>query len=169
MKTKLFLITLLALMTSCSSLQTFMVKGEPGTRIYTPDGQYVAEIDYGGTAELTFDRKQKYAPMYCSFLLSKAPKSDILVPFGIDYTYHDHSIGKQLTGWGIMLASLGTGLGIAIGCADNLALSLGLGIPIAIGGEVAGILIGCFNIDDEVEDSFDVNKMQTTNNDIILK
>lgn len=166
---KTFFILFLALcLMSCSSLQTFSIYGDPGTKIYTHDGKYLAQIDYSGKTDVTFDRKGVYGPMYSSLLQAQVPNSNILVPFGLDYKYHDHSIAKQWAFWGTMVGGLGLVFGsIPLFVNDAIA---GGAVCAGIGGVayLTGLLSAIFSIDDDVKNSFDINKEQQTNNDIIL-
>lgn len=90
-------ITLLT--TSCNT-QKIIVNGEPGTVITTVDGQTtLAVIDQSGTAEIKMKRKEYYIP----FLQAKAPNSNELIPFALDYENHNRTTPNWIIGFAILV------------------------------------------------------------------
>lgn len=66
------------LVTSCSPYRKVIVKGTPGTVIYKEDGRtQVGEIDSSGATGMKLSA-------YNSYYLSKAPDSNLKVPFAVD-------------------------------------------------------------------------------------
>ncbi len=76
-----------ALFVSCVSVQKISVKGTEGTKIYNPESKYLGTIDADGSMDIELPGGEYYP-----FLLSKAPGSNLIVPFALDY------IEKNYTG-----------------------------------------------------------------------
>lgn len=71
-------IATLFLVTSCSPYRKVIVKGAPGTVIYRDNGQtQVGTIDSSGATKMKLSA-------YNSCYLSKAPQSNLMVPFAVD-------------------------------------------------------------------------------------
>ena len=75
------LISVFIVLSSCSVTQEIRVEGRPGTSIYDSNGKMLSTIDYSGSTIITIDRANEYH----YFLQAKAPDSNILVPFALDY------------------------------------------------------------------------------------
>lgn len=161
----IFLVTL----SSCSSSQTFIVQGVPGTIIANPQNQQVAVIDNSGKASIKMKRKYGYT----HFLQAQAPGSNILVPFALDYKNHSRATSRDLEAYGgywIM------GMG-AIGCLTAGAMALGGDFAAAgggafLGGGLGAMLIGGLigadgSSKDGIDYDYDYQKVQVTNSDII--
>lgn len=73
----ILLAALTLLVSSCSHFKNVIVHGTPGTDVYTPDKSWKGKIGPDGTAKL------KLTSEYC-YYLSKAPNSDLYIPFAID-------------------------------------------------------------------------------------
>lgn len=82
MKTFLKIIILLPvlIMTSCAGWIKIQVSGEPGTIIKDEYGFIQGTVGSTGTTEIKVRRDD-----YRFFMLSRAPGSDIDVPFAVDY------------------------------------------------------------------------------------
>lgn len=86
------LISVFIVLSSCSVTQEIRVEGKPGTSIYDSNGKMLSTIDYSGATIVTIDR----ADDYHYFLQAKAPDSNILVPFAVDYTNHSRVDQKTI-------------------------------------------------------------------------
>lgn len=160
----IFVVTL----SSCSSSQTFMVQGIPGTIIANPQNQQVAVIDNSGKASIKMKRKQGYT----HYLQAQAPGSNILVPFALDYKNHSRATGRDLEVFGgYWIMGMGAIAGLAAG-----AMALGgdfadAGGGAFLGGGLGALLIGGIMAADGSKDSvdydYDYQKVQVTNGDII--
>ncbi len=132
------LISVLIVLSSCSVTQEIRVEGRPGTSIYDSNGKMLSTIDYSGSTIITIDRANEYH----YFLQAKAPDSNILVPFALDYTNNNRSLDSDRLGW------------------------ISLCMP-----PLAGVLIygwwGCFKEGYGHDDDFDYLRFQKTNNDLV--
>ena len=88
-----FVIAASLMMASCKT-QKFHVSGEPGTIITALDGSTLTVIDQSGTAEIKMDRRDGYD----AFLQAKAPGSEKLVPFALDYKNHNRTTPNYILG-----------------------------------------------------------------------
>ncbi len=115
-------IMVVALLTSCSTTEKFLVSGIPNTKIYTPEYTHVGTIGSDGTEkiELTSDH-------YYAFLLSKDAASDTYIPFALDYKYKSRA--------GAQFLSI---MGLSTMMAGSVAMLTGL-IPLAAGDEEIGM------------------------------
>ena len=153
----LFFIATLVSFSSCNSTQRLTVHGTPGTVVASPDGQK-AIIDQNGKATLTMDRT---ADNYPHFLLSKAPNSNVWVPFALDYK--DHKRGFTAASAIFMYTlSMGGSLTLAAMAISGVEGAAIL-IPsiAAIGGLAVGVPLA-FKVNYTVDYS-----TQSTNNDLI--
>ena len=137
MKKHLFILVLIMIVfSSCSTTEKFQVAGTPSTEIYTPSYQKVGTIGADGKAniELTSDA-------YYAYLLSKAPGTEIYIPFALDYDKKNR-VGLQfLEGAGATIAFPGTILALT-GAVFALTGDTDTGGPLAgIGG--AATVVGC--------------------------
>ena len=100
-------IMVVALLTSCSTTEKFIVSGIPNTKIYTPTYEHVGTVGSDGTTQIELTSNHYYA-----FLLSKDAESDAYIPFALDYKYKNRA-GTQFLKW--------TGIGIgAVGLYSEL-------------------------------------------------
>lgn len=97
------LFVIILLLTSCNT-QKFYVKGIPGTIITTLDNEQLGVIDQSGSAEIKLDRKTGYQ----AFLQAKAPNSNMLVPFALDYKNKNRSSTNFGVGFVIFMPPLTT-------------------------------------------------------------
>lgn len=171
-KTSFIIIAILGLMTmflsSCSSSQTFIVQGVPGTVITNPQNQQIAVLDNSGQTKI----KMKRSHGYYHYLQAQAPGSGILVPFALDYRNHSRAAGRDLqtaVGYSIL------GVGVACGAgAAAMALGgdfeesggtfLGAGLGALL---VGGIVTGNAACKDGIDYDYDYKKIQATNSDIV--
>ena len=150
---------------SCSSIQTFTVRGVPGTVISKNDME-IAVIDQTGQAQIKTNRESGYQHFY----LAKAPNSNIQVPFALDYENHDRStvlnLGKGigLIGFGAECAGL---IMVVASLKSNDKSMLGIGGVVFGGGFLLSLpaLIHAFP-KKELDYNYDYLQ-QTTNNDLI--
>ena len=108
-----FFVLFCSVLFSCSTTQTINVCGEPNSDIYSPEMVRLGTIDNSGNAKITLSSDGYYA-----YLLSKAPTSDKLIPFAIDYK------NKNYTGT-YLLRNVGMGISFA-GCFSMFTGSLAL-------------------------------------------
>lgn len=163
--------TFMVTLTSCSSSQTFMVQGVPGTIIANPQNQQVAVIDNSGKAQIKTKRKEGYY----HYLQAQAPGSNILVPFALDYKNHSRATGRgvEVLGGSFLLSA-----GI-FGCVYAGIVALAgdfaeVGGGIATGAGLGGLLVGGIIMADGtskdnvgINHDYDYQKVQVTNSDII--
>lgn len=164
------LVTLLSTtLTSCSSSQSFIVQGVPGTMITNPQNQQIAIIDNSGQAKIKMKRKQGYT----HYLQTLTPGSNILVPFALDYKDHSRATGRDLETWaGGFIMGLGTVCGLTAGLmalgGDFSEAGGGAFLGAGLGGLlVGGIIMGDGMSKDGIDYDYDYKKIQTTNADII--
>ena len=50
-----FVLAMVVLMASCNSMVNLTVSGTPGTKIYTPEKEFVGTIDNSGKAKVRFE------------------------------------------------------------------------------------------------------------------
>lgn len=78
MKTFYFILcSLILLLGGCSHSKQVIVRGTPGTSIYTPNKEKLGFIGFDGTAKLKLHTGNCY-------YLSKSPQSDLYIPFAVD-------------------------------------------------------------------------------------
>lgn len=79
-------ISLILLITSCSTTEKFSVVAPTGTKIYTPNNKYTPKgISYGNKIKIEIP-----SDMYCGFILAKTSDSDLEIPIGVDYMTKRH-------------------------------------------------------------------------------
>lgn len=154
-------------LSSCGTTQTFTVHGIPGTVISKPNGQ-TTMIDQSGIAQFTTDRKEEG---YAHFYLSKAPNSNIWVPFALDYKDHNRNATTNLC-TGIASFGLGLeGLGAIVLLAGGIGGASGAitsGLIIAGAGFLVGLPAALYIMPREDQLKFNYDYLdQTTNNDLI--
>lgn len=132
------LISVFIVLSSCSVTQEIRVEGRPGTSIYDSNGKMLSTIDYSGSTIITIDRANEYH----YFLQAKAPDSNILVPFALDYTNNNRQSGRTMF--------------LLSGILPPLAGYVIWGIPACIACNAYG--------DDN---DFDYLRFQKTNNDLV--
>lgn len=157
---------LLPLLSSCSTTQTFTVRGVPGT-VISKDNMQIAVIDQTGQAQIKTDRESGYQQFY----LAKAPNSNLQVPFALDYVNHsrENSIyASRFTGGYFTTAGC---LSIIIGAAiskDKHSEKTGLNIILlGVGVGLASIPFYSSYSKDPIDYNYDYLQLQTTNNDLI--
>lgn len=117
----LFLILIFSVtLISCSRTQSFIVKGNPGTTIYTPEMDRKWTVQNDGNCKITIERE------YYPYLLSKNSNSELLVPFALDYKKENFIGNRIASGTGMLLFVSGLGTS-----------AIGLGGYILSGGETA--------------------------------
>lgn len=156
-------------LSSCSSKQTLIVQGQPGTVISSPQQQQLAIIDYDGKAKVTLKRSEGYTP----FLLSQAPGSNLLVPFAVDYKNRSTAIAKGAMWVGTTVALIGAVVGIsgAAMTSGKSKSSKDTGTSVALAGlgvmaAGTGVMLGCLPAVSAPQD-FKYLTDQQTNNDLL--
>ena len=165
-----FFVLFCSVLFSCSTTQTINVCGEPNSDIYSPEMVRLGTIDNSGNAKITLSSDGYYA-----YLLSKAPTSDKLIPFAIDYKNKNYT-GTYLlrnVGMGISFAgcfSMFTGSLALLGGAEDIAATFfGIGGISALTGMAIGMPADFRSQQTQYEHKFKYLPVQTTNNDIAFK
>lgn len=123
-------VMLVALLSSCTTSQTFKVEAPIGTSIYTPSYKLLATANAPVT-EVTLPSKDYYA-----FLLANSPGSNDYVPFALNYKHKSYAGTKLVSGAGALVTVAGIGLYIA---GDKIAEGLSF---VGIGATATGIALG---------------------------
>lgn len=155
---------LITTLSSCSTTQTFTVRGVPGT-VISKDNMQIAVIDPSGQAQIMTNRINGYEPFY----LAKAPNSNLQVPFALDYKNHNRNAGENVA-MGIAFPAEFVGLLMCIvgGATGNTSLLLAGLVPVSLSVALAiGYLSRGAAAKDEMNFQYDYLKIQTTNNDLI--
>lgn len=130
------LISVFIVLSSCSVTQEIRVEGRPGTSIYDSNGKMLSTIDYSGSTIITIDRQNEYQ----YFLQAKAPDSNILVPFALDYADNSRN--------------------------DNIPI-IAFCLPPVVGYLTWGVIFHSHILAYGVDNDFDYLRFQKTNNDLI--
>ena len=146
------------LLSSCTTSQTFIVQGTPGTVIADHQNRQLAVVDQTGQAQVTIKRDG-----YMHYLQSKAPGSSVFVPFGLDYTDKNYS---SRFAWGVGLVVTGSVFALEGGLLLALTEEVGAGLIVAAGGVAVGGL-SFLTLPWLIDGDYDYNKIQKTNNDLI--
>ena len=147
------------LLSSCTTSQTFIVQGTPGTVIADHQNRQLAVVDQTGQAQVTIKRDG-----YMHYLQSKAPGSSVFVPFGLDYTDKNYS---SRFAWGVGLVVAGSVLALeggilAAAVPDEVEVGLiCAGVGVGVGG------LSFLTLPWLIDGDYDYNKIQKTNNDLI--
>lgn len=181
MKTNyLFIVLLLCLATSCKHMQTCVITGQPGTRIFDLNGEYVTEIEANGKAKMNIGTSKGALP-YHTIYQAQAPGSNQLVPFGIDYTFNHF---KRQNGSGATMSVLGPAAlvsgavvwGVYMSRSNKYsknksgnesAIGLGVGMPLFMIGTFTtafSFMPFCYR---DVPHSIDANEKLRTNEDLV--
>lgn len=152
---------------SCKIPQKIQIMGEPGTEIYSPTMQRLGVIDNTGKAKIKLSRDG-----YFAYLMSHNTASNMLVPFALDYKYHNY-IGTRIQAFGgLGLAMFGS---ILIGTAaiaedagdDDVTMPLiGIGAAAAGLGVAVGLPAEFRRQQTQYEHDFKYLSYQQTNQDI---
>lgn len=160
-------IMVVALLTSCSTTEKFLVSGTPNTKIYTPEYTHVGTIGSDGTAKIELTSNHYYA-----FLLSKDATSDTYIPFALDYKYNSHAGASFLKyiGMGTAFAGLipmlsGT-IALAAGDDDIGDTMLGIGSIATLTGVAIGMPADSRSQQTSYEYQFQYLNNQSTNSDL---
>ena len=97
----IFLFLLLFGIQSCSTTQTILIKGNPGTAIYTPDFNHEWVIGDDGSCMVTLN-----SDTYYPFMLSNVMDSQQYIPFALDYNYESYAGTRFAEGSGMVLSFL---------------------------------------------------------------
>lgn len=158
-----FILTL----SSCASSSQFVINGNPGEQIYTPEGKQLGTVPNSGQLELKMES-------YDAFLLSRNPQTGQVVPFGLDYKFKSGRTKHTVTKigctlfWGGVSASMLGGLGILlVGESSTMSMIAGAGL-IGMGSSVFLMMpsLGRNSMD---EYQFEFLKQQRTNSDLIIQ
>ncbi len=155
---KVLFVILIFVFTSCSTKQSIIVSGIPGTVIQTQNHDDIAIIDDSGHATITID---KYPYHVNLFLLAKAPNSDVAVPFALDYKDINRDNSTLLLCGALALIATSPIFMLSGSTAGGIVGGLEL---------IAGVVCGMHAVMIETigHDDFDYIKNQTTNNDLII-
>lgn len=166
------LVAIATLMTSCGAAYTTLtVSGTPGTVIKNAgDGKVLGTIDESRTLQVNLDRDNYYA-----YLLSKAPYSDLYVPFALEYDeetgrYYGSIFGKY-AGMGISIAGLTTEFsGLIMMCAGLLdigGIMVGAGAGVGLAGVGLGWPMDIYNSKSDVNHCYQY--LQSSTNDDMFR
>ena len=156
----LIIILISSFLLSCGGPQKFLVKGEPGVEIYSPEMKRLGKIGSNGSVKIEIPSDDYYA-----FLLSKSQDSDTFVPFGLDYKTKYSFMGFPSILTGALLLVGGAGATLAGVLVENvLLLLLGPLVGMSTGGSLLGITLTVCNTLN-YDYSFEYLPMQTTNQD----
>ena len=157
-------VMLVFVVSSCTTTQKFMVEGTPGTKIYTPFGTCVGTIQNSGKTKIELPSDGYYA-----YMLSKDEKSDLFIPFALDYKKCSRigvkavgHLGFWLLGYGFV-ATLAGGYDMAFESGSGATLGTGLA-AMAIGGSMLGTSMNRLK-QTSYNYQFKYLEKQSTNND----
>ncbi len=153
--------------------QQFVVKGAPGTEIYSPSGELKTVIDDSGEGQVKLSRNKEVRRNegdYSCFYTAKAPGSNIQVPFALDYK--DNKSRDLIWPAFLGLATYGLTGGL-LGLIMNVAGEEAAGTTTYLIG--TGLLGSSFvtswattgTLINGPQELYDYQKEQTTNNDLI--
>ena len=160
-------IMVVALLTSCSTTEKFLVSGTPNTKIYTPEYTHVGTIGSDGTAKIKLTSNHYYA-----FLLSKDSKSNTYIPFALDYKYKSRAgasflknigMGTTMLGATTMLIGL---ISLAAGEEEIATGFLGVGGAATLAGIPIGMPADFRSQQTSYEYQFQYLNKQNTNSDL---
>ncbi|MBQ8190831.1 MAG: hypothetical protein IJZ45_03600 [Bacteroidaceae bacterium] len=127
-------IMVVALLTSCSTTEKFLVSGTPNTKIYTPAYEHVGTVGSDGTAQIELTSDYYYA-----YLLSKDADSDAYIPFALDYKYKSRA-GAQFLKWtGISITATGLYVELMGAIMYGAGLEEDVTMPMVAGGAVGAL------------------------------
>lgn len=155
---------MIAALSSCSTTQTFVVHGTPGT-VISKNNVQMAVVDQSGQAQITLNRKDGYQ----HFMLAQVPGSNLKVPFALDYLNKNRNATSNLCK-GIASIGLGTevlGLICLLASGGKSSLMLTGGLIVGAGALIA--LPSALYIDshkNQLHYNYDY-LLQSTNNDLI--
>lgn len=133
----LFILIVIMSLSSCYTTEKFVVSGKVGTEIYTPDGERLSVIENDGLAKVMLPSDECY-----TYLLAKENRSNLYVPFALDYRNKSYVGTKTLSA--LAYAIIGAGL---VGEIAGLAALLGgdedIATPFLLAGG-GGLLVGGF-------------------------
>lgn len=163
--------TFLVTLSSCSTSQTFMVQGVPGTVISSPTNQRLAVLDNMGQAQIKTKRKEGYY----HYLQAQVPGSNLQVPFALDYNNHSRATGRsaEVLGGSFLLSAGIFGCvyaGIVALAGDFAEVGGGIATGAGLGGLlIGGIIMADGNSKDNagINHDYDYQKLQSTNSDIL--
>ena len=163
---QIFIIVLFStILFSCSTTQTFTVVGQPGTEIYSPSMKNMGVVDNSGKVKIRISSDAYYA-----YLLSRDAKSNVLVPFALDYKNKSYTGTSVQKGIGYGIASIGASLALVGGIAlavGGEGIDGGSMLGIGGGSILAGLALGCSannrSQQTQYEHKFKYLSTQTTN------
>ena len=159
---------LLATLLSCSSHQTFTVKGTPGTIITNPNNLQIGTIGNTGETKLTLSRKDGYY----HYLQAYVPGSSVIVPFALDYQNKKNVVRDFYNGLGVGLMGIGIIAEfaaipmVAQDSEDNSSIGM-------LAGGIATTLfgMGIYGLTNykggRIKHEYDYQKLQITNTDAV--
>lgn len=169
-------ILMIALLTSCHSVEKVVVNGAPGTKIYTPDRNEVATIGPNGQAKIKLP-----GDAYFGYLYTYNAAYDKYVPFALDVVENKHSgckiaLGAAYAGAGIGMCAFVGGVGMIVATADDedantvpAGASMGIGAALAIGSALGGIVPASSRMGElNHQYNFGYAKKQETNQNVVL-
>lgn len=126
---------------SCHTTEKFTVNATPGTEIYAPYNlsQPIGMVPQSGKLKVELS-----SDIYCGYMFSREPGSELKVPFGVDYKNASRA-GTKASFWtGLTLSGVGAGACLvgaiamaAAGSQDDDDSTTSLAIACGVGGGVA--------------------------------
>lgn len=129
-----------ATLVSCHTTEKFTVHATPGTEIYAPYNlsQPIGMVPQSGKLKVELS-----SDIYCGYMFSREPGSELKVPFGIDYKNTSRTGTKAALGAGWALTGVGTAalvagtVGVATAGQEDDDSAVLFGIICGAGGGVA--------------------------------
>lgn len=163
----LFILVAVLNLSSCYTTEKFIVSGKVGTEIYTPEGIQLSVIGNDGQAQVTLPSDECY-----TYLLAKENKSNLYVPFALDYRNKSYAGTKTLTALAYTMAGAGAfcelvGLIAMLGGDEDVATPFFVaGSPLLLGGAFTGLVTDSRLKQTTRQYQFAYLKRQQTNSDI---
>lgn len=126
-------------LSACSTIEKFVVSGNPGTEIYTPEQEMLSVVGDDGKAVIKLSSDLCY-----TYLLSKDINSQQYIPFALDYKNTSYAGTKTLAAASGVIFTAGA-LSELIGCIAVLGGDEDVATPFLLGGAVmlpTGIISG---------------------------
>lgn len=116
---------------SCSTTTKITIEGEPGTEIYKNYVEKIGTIDHSGQLQINWPDDE-----YIGCMLSKAPGSDLKVPFALNYTHRNTILinTAEYTVWTAMFGGAGTAV------IGSIVLLAGGPSSIAVAGGIVALV-----------------------------
>lgn len=161
-----FLAACVLTVASCSTTTKITIEGEPGTEIYKNFSEKIGTIDNSGQLQINWPDDE-----YIACMLSKAPGTDMKIPFALNYT-HRNMLWYNTAKYTVSTVLIG-GTGTTV-IGTIVLLAGGPGSIAAVGGivtlvSIAGLPILFMGYQDAYEYQYKYLSTQKTNADLVFK